>query len=125
MKCFDNAGIFLEFFISYLLSDQKLAKSRLFLAKKCLRLALELTTSELLAVVLTARPLDLLILDSSSNLIQNNTCCNKCYFAFYCYGYCVYSKHVYLVAFLSIEILNEPPYMQYGKEAINNRIYIL
>ena len=34
MKCFNKAWIFFKYFISYLNSDQKLVKSRLFLARK-------------------------------------------------------------------------------------------
>ena len=34
MKCFKKAGIFFEFLVSNLFADQKLAESRLFLARK-------------------------------------------------------------------------------------------
>ena len=92
VKSLNKAGIFLKFLIFRLItglaSDQKLAQSRLIRARKIHRARAQTTArffSE--AVVLTAWPLDLLINDSLSILIQSNPCYNKCQFALYCYGY--------------------------------------
>ena len=41
LKCLNKAWIFYKYFISYPNSDQKLAKSRLFLARKSLLVGLE------------------------------------------------------------------------------------
>ena len=94
VKFLNKAGIFLKFFIFRLItdlaSDQKIAQSRLIRARKIHRARAQ-TTARFFpeAVVLTARPHDLIINDSFRILIQSNPCYNKSQFALYCYGYCV------------------------------------
>ena len=77
MKCSNKARIFVKFNNSHLVSDEKLAKYRLFFPRKISGWVSNSGPAISFEDVLTTGSDDLIMYDSFSNLIQSNSL-NKC-----------------------------------------------